>query len=211
MNYTLGDVCYWELYVNLEEFQAKHQYLQGTNISRAYFNLYIDTQNSNIQTYLFQGTSRRNATPVPAGRFYNLSLSKGETLVLVAYPTSATIVTPSSILQFTYNLSSHYYPPQGLLAQLKAELADDVDSSTYWLSTGVFGGLLFLAFTGASFVVCCCRDFDPMTDFERRRKRQAKKKLTDLKKAGGKKRKAEEKGMQPQESDLETVKEGGKK
>jgi hypothetical protein len=91
MNYTMGDVCYWELYLDVNEFQTKHPYVQGQNISKVYFYLNFENINSNIQLYLFQGESRRNATSISSSsnRFYNLSVANGHKVVIAAYPTSS--------------------------------------------------------------------------------------------------------------------------
>jgi hypothetical protein len=93
-------------------------------------------------------------------------------LLLLAYPTSSA-VPPQSMLTFTYNLSTDYYPVKGLDAQLKAEVAPDIDASSYWMTTLVIYALIMLGILIAMFMVCC-RDFDPLNEFERRRKRQTK-------------------------------------
>lgn len=85
------------------------------------------------------------------------------------------------MLTFTYNLSSDYYPVKGLDAQLIAEVAPDLDNSSYWLKSLIIYGLIMFAMLIAMFKVCC-KDYDPLTEFESRRKKQAKgRKLEDKK------------------------------
>jgi hypothetical protein len=74
------------------------------------------------------------------------------------------------MLTFTYNLSSEYYPVKGLDAQLKAEIAPDLDSSGYWYTVLVIYALILVGMIFAMFRVCC-KDFDPLSDFENRRKK----------------------------------------
>lgn len=109
-----------------------------------------------------------------SNRYYNLSLANGQKVIITAYPTSSAVITPASILQFTYNITSPYYPPQGMIAQIKAEIAEDVDASMFWYVCAIAFGLILVAMIVACFTVCCCRDYDPLSKFERRRKRQSK-------------------------------------
>ena len=117
MNYTRGDVCYWELTVDTAGFEAKHEYAAG-KLSEVYINLAFDVLNSNIQVYVLQGQSRRNATSVTnlnatQGKSNRLAFANGHKILIVAYPTTPAILT-TSMFQFTYNISTPYYPPQGL-------------------------------------------------------------------------------------------------
>ena len=85
------------------------------------------------------------------------------------------------MLTFTYNLSTDYYPVKGLDAQLKAEVAPDLDNSSYWIGSVVIYGLILIIMVISMFVVCC-KDYDPLTEFESRRRKQAKgRKLEDEK------------------------------
>jgi hypothetical protein len=99
---------------------------------------------------------------------------------LIAYPLTA-VIPPLSMLSFTYNLSSDLYPVKGLDAQLIAEVAPDLDNTNYWIGSMVFYGLILFIMIIAMFNVCC-RDYDPLNEFESRRKKQAKgRKLEDEK------------------------------
>ena len=51
------------------------------------------------------------------------------------------------MLTFTYNLSTDYYPVKGLDAQLKAEVAPDLDNSSYWIGSVVIYGLISVSYT----------------------------------------------------------------
>jgi hypothetical protein len=95
-------------------------------------------------------------------------LTKGERVLLIAYPTSASV--PATVLQFTYNITTAYYPPGGLDAQLKAEVAEDIDNTNFWLVCAVAFGLLLVIMVTAS-CVACCKDPAPESDFEKRRRR----------------------------------------
>jgi hypothetical protein len=77
------------------------------------------------------------------------------------------------MLNFSYNLSTSYYPPGGVSAQLIAEVQEDRDSSGYWYTVLVIYALIFLGILVAMFMVCC-KDYDPLSDFEKRRKKQTK-------------------------------------
>lgn len=50
MNYTLGDVCYWEIYIEPTDFTSKHSYVDG-KLSEVYINVALDVLPSNIQVY----------------------------------------------------------------------------------------------------------------------------------------------------------------
>lgn len=47
MNYTRGDVCFWELTVDTSAFEAKHSYVAG-KLSEVYINLGFEILNPNI-------------------------------------------------------------------------------------------------------------------------------------------------------------------
>jgi len=96
------------------------------------------------------------------------------------------------MLTFTYNLTTDYYPVKGLDAQLKAEVAPDLDSSGYWYTVLVIYALIFLAMLIVMFTVCC-KDFDPLSEFERRRKKQTKEQKDAEKKAAKAAKKANKK------------------
>lgn len=97
------------------------------------------------------------------------------------------------MLNFTYNLTSDYYPLKGLDAQLKAEIGDDIDSTGYWYTVLVIYALIFLGMLIAMFTVCC-KDFDPLSEFERRRKKQTKDQKEAVRKAKKEAEKAAKKG-----------------
>jgi flagellar biosynthesis/type III secretory pathway M-ring protein FliF/YscJ len=60
-------------------------------------------------------------------------------------------------------------------------VAPDLDNTNYWISSMVFYGLILFIMIIAMFNVCC-RDYDPLNEFESRRKKQAKgRKLEDEK------------------------------
>jgi hypothetical protein len=181
MNFTNGDVCFWELYVDPEAFKAAHSYTStSASLGQVYINIAFDVLPSTVQAYAMQGTSKRNATSITLnstqGKANIFPLANGERVILMAYPNAASI--GATQLQFTYNLSSPFYPVQGLDAQLKAETAPDVDSTNYWLVfIIVFGLVLFILLI--VFFTVCCKDFDPESEFERRRRVQAQAKLED--------------------------------
>jgi hypothetical protein len=52
-------------------------------------------------------------------------------------------------------------------------VAPDVDSSSYWYLTLLIYALILIGMVIAMFTVCC-RDFDPLSEFEKRRKKQTK-------------------------------------
>jgi hypothetical protein len=54
MSFTRGDVCYWELYVNPDEFLRKHQFAVG-HLSEVFINLAFDVAPSNVQRIALQG------------------------------------------------------------------------------------------------------------------------------------------------------------
>ena len=113
MNFTQGDLCYWELFIDTDAFQAKHKYANG-KLSEVYINLNFDNAPSNIQRLALQGVSHYNATTVTLNSsFSRFPLSNGSRVYLIAYPQTAT-VPPLSMLSFTYNLSTEYYPVKGL-------------------------------------------------------------------------------------------------
>ena len=116
MNYTLGDVCYWELYVDPVAFAAKHIYAQG-NMPTVFITLAFDVLPSNMVVYAFQGSSRYDATNITLNTTSstNFPVSNGNRVILIAYPSSSVIPTPS-MLKFTYNITTIYYPAQGLTA-----------------------------------------------------------------------------------------------
>ena len=86
------------------------------------------------------------------------------------------------MLTFTYNLTTDYYPVKGLDAQLKAEVAPDLDSSGYWYTVLIIYGLILIVMLFVMFTVCC-KDFDPLNDFEKRRKKQTKEQKDSERKA----------------------------
>ena len=47
MNYTLGDICYWEIYIDPAAFAAKHTYALN-KLSEVYINIAFDVAASNI-------------------------------------------------------------------------------------------------------------------------------------------------------------------
>ena len=113
MNFTQGDLCYWELFIDTDAFQAKHKYANG-KLADVYINLNFDNAPSNIQRLALQGVSHYNATTVTLNSsFSRFPLSNGSRVYLIAYPQTAT-VPPLSMLSFTYNLSTEYYPVKGL-------------------------------------------------------------------------------------------------
>lgn len=97
-------------------------------------------------------------------------MSTSNSIYVIAYPDSG---TASPVLNFTYNMTADYYPPGGMTVQLQAELAADVSRSTLWwalIIIGVLGaGVIVLVL-----MIICCKDFDPETDFEKRRRKLAK-------------------------------------
>jgi hypothetical protein len=115
MNYTNGDVCRWELYIDTTAFQNIHPYASG-QLASVFINLALDVLPANMQLYAMQGTSIRNATSVTLnlsqGKATVFPLSRGPMVILMAFPTATS--TGSTQLQFTYNLSTPYYPVQGL-------------------------------------------------------------------------------------------------
>ena len=86
------------------------------------------------------------------------------------------------MLTFTYNLTTDYYPVKGLDAQLLAEVAPDIDTTGYWYPVLIITALIFVGMLIAMFTVCC-KDFDPLTEFERRRKIQTKEQKDSERKA----------------------------
>lgn len=128
MNFTNGDVCRWEINIDTAAFQTSHPYASGL-LGSVFINIALDVLPANMQLYAMQGTSIRNATSVTLnatqGKSNVFPLSRGPTVILIAFPTATS--TGSTQLQFTYNLSTPYYPVQGLDAQLKAEIAPDID------------------------------------------------------------------------------------
>lgn len=119
MNFTNGDVCRWELYIDTSAFQESHPYANG-QLASVFINIALDVLPANMQLYAMQGTSIRNATSVALnssqGKVNKFPLSGGPMVILMAFPTA--ISTGSTQLQFTYNLSTPYYPVTGLDAQL---------------------------------------------------------------------------------------------
>lgn len=89
-----------------------------------------------------------------------------------------------------------------MIAQLKADISPDIDANNYYLICAVIFGIILMILIIATFRVCCCKDYDPMSDFERRRKRQAKQKLKDAKKN---KKLAGKNGAKRKESDSKLV------
>jgi uncharacterized protein YpiB (UPF0302 family) len=63
MNFTKGDLCYWELFIDTDAFQAKHRYANG-KLADVYINLNFENAPSNIQRLALQGVSRNNAASV---------------------------------------------------------------------------------------------------------------------------------------------------
>jgi len=61
-------------------------------------------------------------------------------------------------------------------------VAPDLDTSGYWYTVLVIYALLLLGLLFTMFTVCC-KDFDPLSDFERRRKKQTKEQLEAERKA----------------------------
>jgi flagellar biosynthesis/type III secretory pathway M-ring protein FliF/YscJ len=60
-------------------------------------------------------------------------------------------------------------------------VAPDLDNTNYWIGSMVFYGLILFIMIIAMFNVCC-KDYDPLNEFESRRKKQAKgRKLEDEK------------------------------
>jgi hypothetical protein len=168
MNFTKGEVCYWELFVDPNEFLNKHSFAVG-HLSEIYINLAFDVVPSNLQKFVLQGESKYNATSKALTTVNTrFSLASGSRILLIAFPTSAAIPS-QSMLTFTYNLTTDYYPVKGLDAQLKAEVAPDLDNTGYWYPVLIISALIFLGMLIAMFTVCC-KDYDPLTDFERRRK-----------------------------------------
>jgi len=113
MNFTKGDICYWELFVDPTEFLKKHNYAVG-HLSEVYINLAFDVAPSNVQRLLLQGDSKYNASSVALTTVNTrFPLSRGSRVILIAYPTSAA-VPPISMLSFTFNITTDYYPVKGL-------------------------------------------------------------------------------------------------
>ena len=61
-------------------------------------------------------------------------------------------------------------------------MAPDLDTTGYWYTVLVIYALLLLGLLFALFTVCC-KDFDPLSDFERRRKKQTKEQMEAERKA----------------------------
>ena len=47
MNYTMGEVCYWEIYIEPSEFEKKHSYAVG-KLSEVFINVAFDVAPSNL-------------------------------------------------------------------------------------------------------------------------------------------------------------------
>jgi hypothetical protein len=56
---------------------------------------------------------------------------------------------------------------------LKAEVAPNINSQPYWLATCIIYGIILIGILVAMFMILC-GDFDPLNDFEKRRKKQNK-------------------------------------
>ncbi len=50
MNYSLGEVCYWEIVIDPEEFEQKHSIASG-KLADVFINLALDVAPSNLQLY----------------------------------------------------------------------------------------------------------------------------------------------------------------
>lgn len=95
-------------------------------------------------------------------------LTSGQSVFLLAVPTAA---KPS--LNFTFNLTSDYYPPTGMTIQLQAEMYPDVTRTGFWWFLGIASALGLFSIMIIFFVICC-KNFDPENEFERRRRKLAK-------------------------------------
>jgi hypothetical protein len=98
--------------------------------------------------------------------------------VLSACAASAAVVIRTAGAAESTDGAGPGHPVQGLDAQLKAETAPDVDSTNYWLVFIIIFGLVLFILLIVFFTVCC-KDFDPESEFERRRRVQAQAKLED--------------------------------
>jgi hypothetical protein len=114
MNFTRGDVCYWEFFIDPEEFLSKHTFATG-KLSEVFINIALDLSPSNLLRFALQGTSKYNSTSVnlsssPLDRgLTRFPLSNGSRVYLVASPLTP-VVPLLSMLTFTFNLSTPYYP-----------------------------------------------------------------------------------------------------
>lgn len=204
---STGDVCYWELRVDLVSFQQSHPVVK---LSDVFINVVL-TGAENVNVYMAQGNSYKNATNGteqvlvdPVG--YKYPLSSGQSVFVITYPTNQVSNAPSTF-NLTYFLSADYYPIRGMDAQLKAEIADDIDVKLFWIFVYIMDALGLSLFMIIGFCLCCCRDFDPDNEFEKRRKRQAKEKKVRDKKAM-KERAKEEKMRKKNDTGKKVTKKG---
>jgi hypothetical protein len=88
MNGSLGDVCSWELKLDVAAFQASHP---KSNSSQMYINVQMLSR-ANVTTFLLQGTSLKTATNVTVnaslGTMYQYPLTNYFNVYVIAYPTN---------------------------------------------------------------------------------------------------------------------------
>ncbi len=109
MNASTGDVCYWQLTVDPVLFQNNHPYAVG-QLSSVFINVAFNVAPNNVQIYTLQGNNPSTSVNVSlAGSSLGVfPLSNGQNVYIVAYPTFNQI--QATELQFTYNLSTSFYP-----------------------------------------------------------------------------------------------------
>ena len=209
INATISDVCYWQLIVNIANFNNTHP---NVKTSDAFINLVI-TSRTNLITYTLQGNDTRynafnltqNAT---VNQAYKYPLSNGSSVYLIAFQNFSTYQTSS--LSFTFNITADYYPSGGMAAQLSTSLViQDVSRVGFWtfIEFGFGFGLCILI---AILFRICCKDFDPESDFERRRRKLKREKKVKDKEAKKTKEKEEKMKKKPVKEE-KTPKKKGKK
>ncbi|CDW81782.1 UNKNOWN [Stylonychia lemnae] len=170
MSLVNDDVCYWQFLIDPVAFQDSHP---AVSLADVYINVII-TGAANVVTYIAQGI-RTNATNQTVNLLiqtaYKFALNQSTSVYLIAYPSSSSVEKPS--LNFTYNITADYYPPGGMTIQLQAEIAPDVTRTALWYFL-IITAVLGLAIILLVMFYICCKDFDPETDFEKRRKKLAK-------------------------------------
>eukprot|EP00347_Sterkiella_histriomuscorum_P010428 403376336 len=176
MNETIGDVCYWEIKVNVTQFQNNHP---DVDLTWTYINIVINNA-TNLITYLTQGETQKTVggnvkiNPAP-GRNFKFYLNNGGSVFLIAYPSDQNTYRPT-FLNFTFNYTTDYY--------------NNMEISWYYLSDYVqegFWEFVYVAlslFLAAIFCIILCiqlRNFDPLTQFEKRREEYLRERVRQRK------------------------------
>ncbi|CDW84915.1 UNKNOWN [Stylonychia lemnae] len=177
LNETAGDVCYWELKVDVEQYLINNPKVL---LSWVFINIVIHNS-TNLTTYLLHGEDQRNAINASvnptSGKAYQYPLSSGGSVFLIAFPTDQNAYKPS-LINFTFNFSTDYYEVYNVEWQ---DLQDYVLAG-FW----DFVYVALSIFSAAFILILMCialRTFDPLNQFEKRREDYMRERIKQKKEA----------------------------